>query len=234
GIDEQGDTSRLGHHLTQEIQPLCGQFTTEKIDPCQVAARSGKAGDETQADRVFPNNEDDGDCRGRRLSCQPRTSIERRDHGDLSANQFGRKRRQSIDLIVSPAILDCYVLALDIAGILQALAKCAQTLGSPVRRRGVEEPNNRHRRLLRARRDRPCRRAGKQRYELAVLHSIASSASASSLSGMSRPSDFAVLRLITSANFVGCSTGRSAGFTPRRILSTYPAARRKRSWKSTP
>ena len=33
-IDEHGDTSRLGHHLTQEFQPLCGQFTTEKIDPC--------------------------------------------------------------------------------------------------------------------------------------------------------------------------------------------------------
>ncbi len=31
---------------------------------------------------------------------------------------------------------------------------------------------------------------------------------------------FAVLRLMTSSNFVGCSTGRSAGLAPLRILST--------------
>ena len=38
--------------------------------------------------------------------------------------------------------------------------------------------------------------------------------------GMVRPSAWAVLRLITSSNFVGCSTGRSAGLAPLRILST--------------
>ena len=38
--------------------------------------------------------------------------------------------------------------------------------------------------------------------------------------GRSRPSALAVLRLITRSNLVGCSTGRSAGFEPRRILST--------------
>jgi hypothetical protein len=41
-----------------------------------------------------------------------------------------------------------------------------------------------------------------------------------------RPRAFAVLRLITSSNLVGCSTGRSAGFAPFGILSTYVAARR--------
>jgi hypothetical protein len=35
-----------------------------------------------------------------------------------------------------------------------------------------------------------------------------------------QPICFAVLRLITSSNFVGCSTGRSAGWAPFRILST--------------
>ena len=37
--------------------------------------------------------------------------------------------------------------------------------------------------------------------------------------GIVRPSAYAVLRFITSSNFVGCSTGRSAGFAPLRILS---------------
>src|SRR5215831_19021394 len=35
-----------------------------------------------------------------------------------------------------------------------------------------------------------------------------------------RPSAFAVFRLITSSNLVGCWTGRSAGFAPLRILWT--------------
>jgi len=50
-------------------------------------------------------------------------------------------------------------------------------------------------------------------------HSITSSARASSAGGTVRPSTFAVLRLITSSNLVGCSTGRSAGFTPFRMWS---------------
>src|SRR5207249_7667140 len=44
--------------------------------------------------------------------------------------------------------------------------------------------------------------------------------------GIVRPICFAVLRLITNSNFVGCSTGRSAGFAPLRILSTNVADRR--------
>ena len=56
-----------------------------------------------------------------------------------------------------------------------------------------------HRRLLRARRERPCDcRADEQRYERAPFHSVASSARASSLSGIVMPSALAVLRLITS------------------------------------
>ena len=56
--------------------------------------------------------------------------------------------------------------------------------------------------------------------DMAPSHSITSSARASNVGDISRPSAFAVLRLITRSNFVGCSTGRSAGFAPRRILST--------------
>src|SRR5215468_36710 len=54
----------------------------------------------------------------------------------------------------------------------------------------------------------------------AFLHSITSSARASSVGGTSSPSAFAVLRLKTSSNLLGCSTGISPGFVPRKILST--------------
>src|SRR5437016_960990 len=44
--------------------------------------------------------------------------------------------------------------------------------------------------------------------------------------GIVNPSALAVLRLTTSSNLVGCSTGRSAGLAPFKILSTKVAARR--------
>src|SRR4029450_9750313 len=170
------DTSRSGHYLTQEFQPLCGQLTSENIDPRQVAFRSGKARHKTEPERVFPGEEHDGDRRGCRLGSGRRSIVGRGDYGALSADQFGRQLRQSIELILGPAVFDRPVPALDVAAILQALAKCAQTVRHPVRRSGFEKPNNRHRRLLRSRRERPRRRrAPEQRDELAELQSMTTS-----------------------------------------------------------
>src|SRR5215471_1256136 len=77
-----------------------------------------------------------------------------------------------------------------------------------------------------------------QRDERAPLHlrghSITSSARASTFDGTVIPSALAVVRLITSSNLVGCSTGMSPGFVPRRILSTKSAVRRNRAGKLAP
>jgi len=67
-------------------------------------------------------------------------------------------------------------------------------------------------------------RSGHQR-----RYSITLSARARKDSGIVTPSILAVPRLTYRSNFVGCSTGSSPGFVPFNILSTYPAARRKRS-----
>jgi hypothetical protein len=56
-----------------------------------------------------------------------------------------------------------------------------------------------------------------------------SSAVARNVCGIVRPSAAAVLTLMASSNLVGCSTGMSPGFVPRRILSTISAAFRNRS-----
>src|SRR6266540_2464664 len=62
------------------------------------------------------------------------------------------------------------------------------------------------------------RRAAKKGNELAALHySITSSARPSNASGTVKPSAFAVLRLMTNSNFVGCCTGSSDGFSPLRM-----------------
>jgi hypothetical protein len=55
---------------------------------------------------------------------------------------------------------------------------------------------------------------------------ITSSARSRRDGGIVIPRALAVWRLMTNSNFVGCSTGRSAGLVPFRSLSTYVAARR--------
>jgi hypothetical protein len=58
--------------------------------------------------------------------------------------------------------------------------------------------------------------------DIAIYYSITLSARADKASGTVTPIALAVLRLITSSNFVGCSIGRSAGALPRKR----PAANR--------
>src|SRR5262249_532465 len=88
---------------------------------------------------------------------------------DPSMHEFSDQLRQSIHLILGPAVYNRQVLALDKPGVFEALAESAQALRDRVRC-GVEEPNDWHHRLLRARRERPCsHRATEQRDELAAF-----------------------------------------------------------------
>src|SRR6516225_4202654 len=73
--------------------------------------------------------------------------------------------------------------------------------------------------LLPLRRKRPhCCRAAEQRDEGATFHSMTSSATTCRVCDTVRPSALAVLRLMTKSNLVGCTTGRSAGLAPLRML----------------
>jgi hypothetical protein len=53
--------------------------------------------------------------------------------------------------------------------------------------------------------------------DTSAVHSITSSARASSIGGTSRLSALAVCKLMTNSNLVDCTTGRCAGFAPLRI-----------------
>src|SRR5262249_18016411 len=87
-----------------------------------------------------------------------------------AANQLGRQARQSIVIILRRAVFDRYILALDIAGVLEALTESAQTIHARVERIGIEASDHRHGRLLRTRGEWPRRRrTTEQRYELAAF-----------------------------------------------------------------
>src|SRR4029077_8197021 len=93
-----------------------------------------------------------------------------------------------------------------LAEILKITLCVRIVLGVPQQYRDPPHPGHR---LLRARREGAHdRRAADQRDEIAPPHhSITSSARARNASGIVTPIAFALLRFITSSNFVGCSTG---------------------------
>src|SRR5262249_49414388 len=163
------------------------------------------------------HEEDNWNGGGRRLRRVCRVNPGRYNHCDSALNQIGGERGQSIIVTVRPAVFDGYIAPLVIPGFGEALPEPVHPLRRIAGRHSAEESDYRRRRWLRACRERPRRRAANERDELAPLdHSITSSASASSLSGIWRPSALAVLRLITNSYLVGACTGRSAGFSPLR------------------
>src|SRR5262249_56970085 len=91
----------------------------------------------------------------------------RSDHRHLTAYQIGCEVGQSVVLVLRPAILNRHILALDVTGFTNALAECGHKTCSVGGRRVAKKPDHRHRGLLRARRERPRRRAAGQRDQLA-------------------------------------------------------------------
>src|SRR5262249_12143753 len=218
-INQYRDTLSLGQQLAQEFQPLCCQLGREESNAGGVAARPSEVRNEANSHRVLTGQKHDGDRRRCRPGCEYRRYASRSDYGNLTMNKISRQHWQSIKLILGPAVFYRHVLAHDVASLLQALAECPQPFRNRIRRSRVEIPDHRHRRLLRARHERPrCRRAAEQRYELATPHSITSSAVICMINGTVRPRALAVLRLMIRSNLVGCSTGKSAGLAPLRIL----------------
>src|SRR4029077_4615085 len=169
-----------------------------------VAARPRQRGRQTAANRVRHRSHD-GDRRGD-LLCGAGGASHRDNDADLEPDELVCDCRETFTAPLSPAILYRNGTALHPAEFPEPVHKGGGP-ASPVRcGTGPQEADSRHfALLLRARREWPRRRhAAEQRDERAPLHSITSSASAISLSGISRPSAFAALRLITNSNFVDC------------------------------
>ena len=127
----------------------------KKLIPVSVAARPGEAGDETELDGVFADAEDDRDRRGRSFGGK-RSSVAggRGDNGHATAHEIGHQRRQAIILALQPMVLHRDVLALDVAGFVEAFAKRGGK-GSASDDPALTKSDDRHRRLLRVRRERP-------------------------------------------------------------------------------
>jgi hypothetical protein len=111
-VHNHADRGRAGNELAQQFQSLCAQLTEEKIDAGDVAARPIEAGYEAVTDRITPAGKDNRNGRGRGFGGKCRIEISD-DQGHGPAQQIGHQRRQSIKVIVGPAIFDRAVLTLN-------------------------------------------------------------------------------------------------------------------------
>jgi hypothetical protein len=84
--------------------------------------------------------------------------------------EIGRKAWQSVELPICPSRFDRNGLALNVTGFFESLPKRGQKLHVRISRSRADQANDRHRRLLRARRERPCHRAAKNRATPAGSH----------------------------------------------------------------
>ena len=140
----------------QESQPLGRQLLVENIDAGRVAAGPGQAGDKAKPDGVFGDTEDDRDGRGRSFGRErSRREHGRGNHGHLSADQIGYQRRYAIEVPLQPVVLNRHVLAFDVAGLVETFAERGRLTREDIGRPAVDKPDHRHRRLLRARCERP-------------------------------------------------------------------------------
>src|SRR5262249_14830605 len=207
----------------EQLQSFPGNGIFEGGETGGVATRPRQALDVTGADRIGDNAEHDRNGMGCLQQWRCRCAGIGQDDVRRECDQFDRVLAHRVRLAVAPAIVDAEVLPDGPTQLLQALRKGRQTAMSfrIICSEWREHADAAHPlALLRARRERPRRRAAEKRDEPAAYHSITSSARASSDGGTSRPRALAVLRLIASSNLVGACTGRSAAFSPLRIRST--------------
>src|SRR5262249_27553028 len=198
---EDCNPNGLRHDLLEQFEPLHGQFRGHDGEPGCVAPRVRQTCDQAGAQRIGRRSHDDGYALCRGLRSSDRSHAACHDNIDLCPQKIANQRGYRFDIIAKMAKLVGDVAPFDITEVAhpahEFLAEWIVARGSR-----PDVPDTRHLPwLLRASRQRPGRsRAAEQRYELAALHlrghSMTSSASESSLSGIWRRSAFAVLRLM--------------------------------------
>src|SRR5262245_13423878 len=135
-----------------------------------VAARSRQTLDDACANRISRSREHDRDHRCRLLGRERRESVVRHDNIDLKPDELGGDLGKSLVASLGPAILDCEIAAVAPPQFPQSPNKGGSPFALCRCRTGAQQANDRWLALLRARRQRPRRRAADERDELAPFH----------------------------------------------------------------
>src|SRR5262249_43447320 len=149
------------------------------------------------------------------LQCPDHRAADAQQQVGRLPDQLGRVTPVTASVARAPAIVDLQVAAELPPALLQRALK-GRDLGATLGIVGglvhshADAPHPLA--LLRARRKRQSHGRAEKRDERAPVHSITSSARASSVLGTIRSSALAVFKLISNSYLVGACTGRSAGF----------------------
>src|SRR5262245_6378601 len=193
--------------LLEQFKPLPDDVVFDSSKSSDIAARLREAGYQPAADRISNVRKYDWDRPGLALKGLHGRRDAREDEIRRRCDELLRMNLHKLGIPARPAIIKPNVATFLPPELRQSFTE-GREAGSRfwiVFHRWRDDSNSTDSIiLLRGHRDRPrSRRAAKQRDEIAPLHSITSSARASSVGGTSRPSVLAVLRLIASSYFVG-------------------------------
>src|SRR5262249_5563661 len=155
-ITEPGNGGWRRDQLMQQLQPLRYFRLSLKAHAGYIAAWPAEVGHEAGCNWIAAADEHDRYGRGG-SHCRARGDILAKNHGHLPANQIGRKCSEPLELILRPAEFESDVMAVDEPRSLQAVAECRYSVNCVGSSCCLKESDHRHRRLLRARRQRPRR-----------------------------------------------------------------------------
>ena len=194
-VYEGRDRRSLRDKLAQQFEALRGHHAGQEQHAGDVAPGPVEARNKAGPDRVAAAGEHDR--RRRDVFRGQRCGVVGDDRRRAMAGQLGGQNRKAIRLVVGIASFDRHVPAFGESGFGQAFGERGHEMNPFGLRGTAQEPDHRHRLLcVRCKRpgsNRPCsRRATEQRHEFAPLHSITSSARASSVGGTVMPSALAV------------------------------------------
>src|SRR5262249_32883127 len=185
-ISQDRHSAQTWNNLAQDFDPLAGKLVRLDRQASDIAARPGQAGNKANGQGVPHPRKHNRDDRCR-LLCREDLWRSRGDNDvDLEPDKLSRDLDEALGASFCPAIFDRNVAILRPPKSTQSLGKSGDQLASG---RTSAQPGKSDgpqlRRLLRARHERPRSRAAEERDELAALHSITSSARASSVGGTS-------------------------------------------------
>ena len=219
---QKRDTRETRDELFQELEPLPGHLADDRGVPRDVAARSSETVYEPGPHGVLDTGHQNGNALGGFFRGQNRRRAGREHDVKLERDKLGGQRGKTLKSAFRPSCL-----VRDVPPLL--VAEFPHTQPKRIEQRRIcivevrgEKTNTEYLSLLRIDSERRGEEASRKcADETSPVHySITWSARPSTDGGIVSPNALAVLRLITNSNLVGCSTGRSAGLAPLRILST--------------
>src|SRR5262249_16550188 len=193
GITHDANTPYLRNHLDQQLRLFATQIGPHVPKASTLPAWPRKTADEAHAHRGSDSHHDDRNSGGRRFGGKGGRCGPSHDDVDIAANELGSDVGNLLGRSLRPMIGDGEILPLDVTVLAQGITECPQHCGC--RNRGSKKTNPDlfvPLALLRARRERPHRRAAEQRDERASLHSITSSAPTNIDAGIVTPIALAV------------------------------------------